>query len=95
MSPILQQGLPKASVICTYLQALAHGPLDYGGLDIPHLYMEQLIAHMTTILQYGPDTTDLTGNLLHTTGEVMRLKVGYNGELLATPLLLLENVTNS
>jgi len=31
-------------------QDLAHGPLDYGGLEIPHLYTEQLVAHVQTIL---------------------------------------------
>jgi len=50
MSPILQQGLPKVGVIRTFPRALAHGPLDYGGLDIPHLYLEQIIAHIHTIL---------------------------------------------
>jgi len=56
MAPILQQGLPKAGVVHTFPCALAHGTLDYGGLAIPQLFMEQLIApHVKTILQYGPD----------------------------------------
>ncbi len=95
MSPILQQGLPKAGVIRTFPRALVHGPLDYGGLDIPHLYMEQMIAHIHTILRYGPDKDDPTGLLLHATGEAMRLELGYGGELLTAPLILAENVTNS
>jgi len=95
MSPLLQQGLPKAGVICTFPRALAHGPLEYGGLDIPNLYTEQLIVHVTTMLRYGPDLTDPTGTLLHANGEAMRLEVGYNGELLAAPLILANNVTSS
>jgi len=70
-SPLLQQGLPKAGVIRTFPRALAHGPLEYGGLDIPNLYTEQLIAHVTTLLRYGPDQTDPTGALLHANGEAM------------------------
>jgi len=50
MAPILQQGLPKAGDMCMFLLALAHGPLDYGDLEIPQLYTEQLIAHAHTIL---------------------------------------------
>jgi len=49
-SPLLQQGLPKAGVIRTFPRALAHGPLEYGGLDIPNLFTEQIIAHVSTIL---------------------------------------------
>jgi len=95
MSPILQQGLPKARVICTFPRALTRGPLEYGGLEIPHLYMEQIIAHIHTILRYRPDKDDPTGLLLHATGEAMRLELGCGGELLAAPLILAENVTNS
>jgi len=46
MVPILQQGLPKAGVIHTFPRALVHGLLMYGGLAIPHLYMEQMVAHI-------------------------------------------------
>jgi len=94
MTPLLQQGLPKAGVIWTFPRALVHGPLQYGGLDIPHLFMEQLIAHTHTILQYGPTKSDPTGYLLHTTGEAMWLEVGYTGELLMAPLCLADNITN-
>jgi len=95
MLPILQQGLPKAGVIRTFPRVLAHSPLDYGGLDIPHLFTEQIIAHIHTILCYGPVKDDPTSLLLHTTAEAMRLELGYSSKLLAAPLLLGENVTNS
>jgi len=90
MTPLLQQGLPKAGVIHTFPRALVHGPLQYGGLDIPNLFTEQVIAHIHTILRYGPEKSDPMGHLLHTTGKAMRLEVGYSGELLMAPL-----VTNS
>jgi len=94
-SPLLQQGLPKAGVIRTFPRALAHGPLEYGGLDIPNLFTEQIIAHISTLLRYGPSPNESSGTLLHASGEAMRLELGYNGELLAAPLVLAENVTNS
>jgi len=71
MAPILQSGLPKASIVHTFPCALAHGPLDYGGLEIPHLYTEQLNFHVQTLLRYGPDKTDPMGMLLHATGEAL------------------------
>jgi len=45
MAPLLQQGLACTGVVHTYPRALVHGPLNQGGLDIPHLYMEQILAH--------------------------------------------------
>jgi len=95
MTPLLQQGLPKAGVIQTFPRALVHDPLQYSILDIPQLFMEQVIAHIHTILRYGPTKSDPMGHLLHTTGEAMWLEVGYSGELLMAPLCLAENVTNS
>jgi len=94
MTPILIQGLPKAGVVRTFPRALVHGPLEYGRLNIPKLFTEQIIAHVMTILQYGPDQQDPTGFLLHATGEAMRLEIGYTGELLAAPLILANNVTS-
>jgi len=79
----------------TYPWAPVHGPLYYGGLDIPQPYTEQLIAHVHTMLQYGPDQEDPTGHLLHVTGKAMHLEIGYSGKLLlAAPLCLHDNVTN-
>jgi len=78
-----------------YPRALVHRPLQYGGLDIPQLYMEQLFAHVHTILRYGLHCEDLTGYSLHVTGEAMQLEVGYRGERFAAPLCLKDNVTNS
>jgi len=75
-------------------QALVHGPLQYGGLEIPHLYMEELVAHAHTILWCGLDKDNPTGHLLHVTGKVFQLEVGYSGELLTAPLILVDNVTN-
>jgi len=81
-------------VVRTFPRALVHGPLEYGGLDIPKLFTEQIIAHVMTILRYGPDQQDPMGFLLHATGEAMRLEIGYTGELLAAPLILANNVTS-
>jgi len=95
MAPILQQGLSRAGVVRTYPRALVHGLLQYGGLDIPHLFTEQLLAHVHTILWFGPHQEDPTGFLLHAMGEAMQLEVGYSGKLLAAPLCLKDNVTDS
>jgi len=64
-------------------------------MEIPHLFMEQLLAHMHTMLRYGQDRVDPTGFLLHATGEAMQLEMGYSGELMVVPLILANNITHS
>jgi len=95
MAPILQLGLPKVGAVHTFPCAIAHGPLDFGGLEIPHLYTEQLVTHVQTLLHYGPDKNNPTGMLLHTTGKALRLEIGLSRELLAAPLTLAEHITHS
>jgi len=52
-SAVLQDGLPKVGLGQTMLHALVHGQLCYVGLDIPNLYMEQLVSQLTLLLQHG------------------------------------------
>jgi len=88
-------GFAKNRSSLDFSQSSCPWPLVYSGLEIPHLYMEQLIAHVHMILSYGPVKEDATGYLIHTTGEAMQVEVGYSGELLAAPLSLADNITNS
>jgi len=54
-----------------------------------------LIAHIHTILQYGPDKEDPMGMLIHITSKAMRLEHGFNDKLLAAPLILAVHVMHS
>jgi len=64
MKPILFQGLLALGVNRNFPQAVVHGPITYQGLNIPNLYVEQLITHILTLLQYGPHVADPTGTLI-------------------------------
>jgi len=77
-----------------YPWVLGHGPLQQEGLDIPHLYTEQLLAHARMILRYDLDKTEPTGVLLHMMAKAMWLQVGINGKLLAALLILQDHVTD-
>jgi len=48
---ILNQGLSSVGVVQTFPCALAHGPLNYNGLNIPNLFMEQMTAHVETLVK--------------------------------------------
>jgi len=95
LAPALTQDLARVGVVCTYPRTLAHGPLQYGGLDIPNLYSEQAIAHIHTILQYGPCRDNRTGHLLHSFSEALWLELGYSGDLMEAPVCLSDHITKS
>jgi len=52
MQPVLTQGLPTMGTVRMFPQALAHGPFNYNGLDIPNLFMEQTITHVEILIKY-------------------------------------------
>jgi len=64
MQPILVAGLPAMGIVRTMAQVVVHGPLCYQGLDIPNLYMEQLLAQLQALLQYSQQAKDVTGSLI-------------------------------
>jgi len=95
LAPVLNQGLSRAGIVHTYPRSLVYGPLQYGaGLDISQLYMEQIIAHIHSILWYGTCQDDPMGYLWLASGEAMQLEMGYGGKLLEAPLCLQDNITN-
>jgi len=81
IQPVLQQGLPALGINRNFPRAVAHGPVQFQGLNLPNLHTEQSIAHIMTLLKYGPQRYDPTGLLLRTCGELLRLEAGVCGPL--------------
>ncbi len=76
MSPILTAGLPAAGLTRTFPRAIVHGPWQWGGLNIPNLFTEQIMKHVHTILKFSGNTSDMTGILLQASCEAFRLEAG-------------------
>jgi len=66
MKPVLSQGLSAMGLKRHFPQVAAHGLLAYQVLNLPNLYMEQVITHVQTLVKYGSHVDDSTGMLLHT-----------------------------
>jgi len=79
MCPILVAGLPAMGVVRTMARDVVHGPLCYQGLDILHLYTEQMLTRFSTLLQYGSQVEDVTGSLIRFTAEAFWLELGLVG----------------
>jgi len=64
MQPLLHIGLPKIGFVCTISRAVVHGPLGLAGLNIPNLYMEQLVSQLTMLFRYGDKPNDTVGVMI-------------------------------
>jgi len=57
-------------------QAVVHGPRVYQGLNLPNLYLEQMLIHIQMLVKFGQHTTDATGILVRACGELPQLELG-------------------
>jgi len=57
---------------------VAYGPIAYQGLNLPNLYVEELITHISTLLKYGPQWDDPTGVLTQASGELLCLEASVH-----------------
>jgi len=93
MQPILAAGLPAMGIVWMMARVVVHGPLCYQGLDLPNLYMEQCIARLQTLLQYGLQAKDVTGSLIRYMAEAFRLELGIMGQVFNARVALAPIVT--
>ena len=84
MAPLLGAALPASGINRHFPQDIVYGPKLYGGLGIPNLYHTQGVDHIDRIHSYGI-CQDITGQLLRTTMEALKLEIGLPGYLLFQP----------
>jgi len=56
--------------------------------------MEQMVACITTLLQYGPNSEDITGSLIRFNAEALRLELGMTGQVFEAPTALGPGITD-
>ncbi len=80
LQPVLYHSLPAMGVNQYMPWAVVHGPRIYQGLNIPDLYLEQMLIHIQTV-KFSQHTTDATGILVRACSELLRLELGIGGPL--------------
>jgi len=75
--------------------AVVHGPRSHQGHEIPNLFMEQICAHIATLLQFGFQQHDPTGHLLHVNAEAFQLEAGLAGKIFSMPISIHDYMTPS
>jgi hypothetical protein len=83
MAPMLKVGLPRAGFARTFPRAVLYGPSLVQGLEVFHPWYHQEILHLLTILNHTEQKT-ITGQLLTTSFEQLRLELGTSGYLTDT-----------
>jgi hypothetical protein len=81
MAPIMSVALSHSGVCRTIPKVIVYAPLQYQGLDVPDIYIEQGFSKLVRLLKFGRLSHAITSNLLRHSGEAMKMEFGLNGYL--------------
>lgn len=84
-SILSKTALPRCGFMRSFPRALLHGPKKFGGLEIPNLYIEQGISHITRLIRYSVTRKHSTGLLLRHSCEAFKLEMGCLGNIFSLP----------
>ena len=87
MAQLLPQALNGFGINRHFPLSLAHGPLHYQGMNIPHLFHEQGFAHLQKMLRYSYESQTPTGKQLHAVHDQLLVETGLNPPLLSTDFM--------
>ena len=86
--PVLNVLLPKCHINRNFPQKLLYGPSSCLGLDLPSLFVQQGIYHVSDILEHL-HYNDVTGHLIHTEIEHLHLETGQSNFSLSANFALI------
>ena len=81
----LKEILGKIGVVRTFPSSIAFAPVELGGLGLMSFEIEQVISHVSIILQHGPQPASVTGQLLQSSAEYNCLETGLEGDPFQLP----------
>ena len=84
MRPALKVALPRIGFVSTFPKDLVHATKKYQGLAIPHLFVHQLATHIQKMLRFC-HSSSLTGELLRTSMQQLKIELGTQGSILELP----------
>jgi hypothetical protein len=81
MAPVLKAALSLSCVVNTIPRTLVYAPLQYQGLNLLDLYVEQGYGKVLRLLKFGRKSTHITSCLIRHSCEALKLELGLNGYL--------------
>ena len=83
MVPLLQTGLPCAGISSKFPCDVLYGPSTFQGFGNIHPWYHQQLIHLIKLMEHTQQNT-MTGQLLRTFFEQLRLEIGASGFLTDT-----------
>jgi hypothetical protein len=80
MKPVLNTALSHSGYNCHIARALVYGPLELLGIGCQDMYIEQGISHIQRFVDKPQLSEDITGFLLQTSMEQLKLELGVSKE---------------
>jgi hypothetical protein len=90
MAPILLAGLPRAGLARTFPRDILYGPTKVQGFGVIHPWYHQQLLHLIALLKHTQQHT-MTGQLLSTSYEQLRLEMGTPGFITDTPFQIVKS----
>lgn len=82
---LLTEVLGKMGFVRTMPEIIATSPVCLGGLGILSFEVQQLLGHVSLLLQHGPNENTITHKLLRSSLESYALETGLSGDPLQMP----------
>ena len=92
MVPLLQTGLPCAGISSKFPRDVLYGPSTFQGFGVIHPWYHQQLTHLIVLMEHTQQNT-ITGQLLTTSFEQLRLEIGTSGFLTDNPYKALQATT--
>jgi hypothetical protein len=90
MTPVLLAGLPRAGLARTFPRDILYGPTKVQGFGVIHPWYHQQLLHLIALLEHTQQHT-MTGQLLSTSYEQLRLEMGTPGFITDTPFQIMKS----
>jgi hypothetical protein len=81
MAPVLRAALSMSGIVYAIPRALVYAPLQYQGLNLPNIYIEQGLGKVLRLIKYGTRSTHITSCLIRHSCEALKMELGLNGPL--------------
>ncbi len=85
MAPLLLANLPRSGIVRSFPRQVVYGPKKYHGLGLRHPWVVQTIRHFQ-VLWTEWHKPSMTGKLLRSNMEQLRMEVGWPGQSAQWPL---------
>jgi predicted lipid carrier protein YhbT len=91
IAPVLESGLRSSSICKNFPRAVAYGPRNEGGLQLPNLYVQHGLARISLIVD-NIGENNMMGELLRNTIEAAKVEIGVGRNIFSLDFDLYKHI---